>query len=369
MKRIRPRRHLLVRVCAVIWLIGGTTQLLFGDDVDAIVSQGIALRRQGQDTEALAEFQKALRIQDKPRVRAQAALAEQALGLWEPAEQDLLTALSHPDDPWIKRNRVTLSGALTAIQSHLGSFEPWGTPAGAAVLVNAKPVGTLPLARPVRVSGNSVLLTVRAEGYLELQQSIRVSAGGVVREHVELIPAPPEAATPRRLNAVPATETNAITKRAMGTAVTDPNPESVERPQDESPVNQAPESRSSIPRQLAWATGVGAVSALTLGVVETISRSSKRDAFNNYALPNAADPGHPIPYYCSESQLPPQCTGLKNDFDRATTLMVVGYATAGALAMGSTVLFLLSSENGDTRSASTCVPNFGGPGLACRLVF
>jgi hypothetical protein len=114
---------------------------------------------------------------------------------------------------------------------------------------------------------------------------------------------------------------------------------------------------------------VGAVGALTLGVVETVVRSNKREAFDNYALPNAADPSHPIPYYCSESQLPPECTGLKKDFDRATTLMIVGYATAGALAIGSTVLFVLSSEKGETRSALTCVPAFGEPGLACRLVF
>jgi hypothetical protein len=204
---------------------------------------------------------------------------------------------------------------------------------------------------------------------LELQQTVRVSVGGVVREHVELIPAPPEASVPLRKSAALATEADAATKLATGTEVTGPKPVAVDPTRDESPVDQPPESGSSILRQLAWVTGVGAAAALTLGVVETVVRSNRRQAFNNYALPNADDPSHPIPDYCNESQLPPQCTGLKKDFDRATTLMIVGYATAGALAIGSTVLFVLSSEKGDTRSALTCVPDFGEPGFACGLVF
>ena len=111
------------------------------ESVDAIVAKGVELRRQGKDAEALAEFQRALKIQNSPRVAAQAALAEQALGLWTNAEEDLTAAMSHEGDPWIKKNRATLAKAMEVIQSHLGTLEIWGTPVGAEVFVNNKSAG------------------------------------------------------------------------------------------------------------------------------------------------------------------------------------------------------------------------------------
>src|SRR2546422_8347826 len=52
------------------------------------VSRGLELRKEDRDLDALAEFQLAYGIRPTSRVRAQIALAEQALGRWVVAESD-----------------------------------------------------------------------------------------------------------------------------------------------------------------------------------------------------------------------------------------------------------------------------------------
>lgn len=77
---------------------------------DAWMEEGIRLRAERRDAEALAVFRRAWEAARSPEARAQMALAEQALGLWIDAERDLLAALAAADHPWIARNR----GALDA---------------------------------------------------------------------------------------------------------------------------------------------------------------------------------------------------------------------------------------------------------------
>src|SRR5262249_32650092 len=138
-----------------------------------------------------AEFQRAMKIRKTPRVEAQVALAEQALGIWDVAEEDLLAALAESDDPWIRKNRTALNRALETIRANLGTLDVWGKPEGAEVFINEKPVGTLPLKQPIRVFGESAVVRVRATGYFEATRTPRVLRGQTVREYVELVAVPP----------------------------------------------------------------------------------------------------------------------------------------------------------------------------------
>lgn len=319
------------------------------DDVDAIVSRGVELRRYGRDADALAEFQRALRLKDTPRVRAQMALAQQALGLWVPAEADLVDALVHKDDPWIEKNRATLSAALTTIQSHLGSLEIWGTPAGAEILVDMKEVGTLPLTRPLRVSGDSVLVVVRAAGFMETSRSVRVVAGTLVREHVELLP-------------IVASSDPGRKKDGAGTSVPGIGVVST-------PAESGRATPSSGLRSWAWGLGVAALTGIVFGVVETKVAIDKEHVFNDHTVPNPSDPAHPIKD-CNTSAEPSDCAPLDHDYHSSVNLAIVGYAIGGALAIGSTVLFALSS-GGEHPSASglACAPDVTRPGFGCRFAF
>jgi len=157
-------------------------------DAEALIAQGIELRRQGKDAEALEVFKRAAETHSTPRALAQIGLAQQALGQWVASEAHLKLALDHPNNPWIGRNRDTLGRSLSAVAEHLGSVEVNCEVAGASVTVNGVPAGTIPLAAPLRVVAGSAVLEVTAAGYHPLTRNLQVSAGSLARETVTLVP-------------------------------------------------------------------------------------------------------------------------------------------------------------------------------------
>jgi hypothetical protein len=187
---LRDRLGLFAMIAAL--LCSGVAR---ADDFEASIKRGVSLRREGKDREALAEFQRALAIRETPQVLAQIGLAEQALGVWLLAEQHLQGALKGKGDPWIARNEATLRKSLAAVGEHLGGVEIWGEPASAEVIVNGKPVGTLGASPSTRVIAGTASVLVRADGYEDLTRQLQVAGGGVVRENVQLIPAPTKRAS------------------------------------------------------------------------------------------------------------------------------------------------------------------------------
>jgi hypothetical protein len=159
-------------------------------DAEARLAQGIELRRQGNDEEALARFTEAWEMSHAPRARAQMALAEQALGRWVDAERHLQEALAQQGDPWIEERRPLLQQAVTDIGTHLGSLEVRASVDGAEVIVDGNVVGTTPLAA-VRLPIGTISLEVRAEGYVPIHRSVEVRAG-LARETVSMVERPSE---------------------------------------------------------------------------------------------------------------------------------------------------------------------------------
>lgn len=170
-------------------------------EVDALIRKGVELRRQGKEQEALDSFQRAAQIRRTPRVVAQIALAEQAMGVWVAAERDLKEALAGAaQDPWVAKNRRQLSDALQVIQNHLGSLEVLGQPAGADVLVDGEIVGKLPISSPIRLPLGEVTVTVRKTGYEKVTRVVAIPRGELVLENVSLGVAPVMARSPVELN-------------------------------------------------------------------------------------------------------------------------------------------------------------------------
>jgi hypothetical protein len=161
------------------------------EDVDTLLRQGVALRKERKDREAFELFQRAVDLQKTPRALAQLGLCEQALGLWPKAESHIKEALDAAGDPWITKNRSTLEESVRAIDAHLGSLEIWGDPADAEVLFNGRPVGALPATGAVRVEIGQVTVTVRAKGYADTIRTIDVKGGDSLRENVTLVAAAP----------------------------------------------------------------------------------------------------------------------------------------------------------------------------------
>jgi hypothetical protein len=171
------------------------------EDAEALIKQGISLRRAGKDREALVLFQRALEQQPTAKALAQVGLCEHAVGLWVAAEKHLEDALRQEGDAWIRKNKAVLEGALDYVKAKLGSIEIWGTPDGAVVTVDDQPAGTLPMSRPARALEGARTVKIEASGFVADSRSVEVRRGEMSREHVALVavaaPPPPPPPTGR----------------------------------------------------------------------------------------------------------------------------------------------------------------------------
>jgi hypothetical protein len=156
-------------------------------DVNALVHQGVELRRERRDREALEVFLRAWEVSHAPRVMAQIGFAELALGRWVDAEAHLIEAHSAATDPWIAEHRALLEESMRDVGQHVGSLDVRGNVAGAEVRVEGQRVGALPFARLVRVAAGTTTLEVGAPGYLPVRRSIVVAPGSLTRETVSLL--------------------------------------------------------------------------------------------------------------------------------------------------------------------------------------
>lgn len=185
--RTRFRARVAVALVAVATSIASASAFAQSAPDDALVQQGITLRTQGRDAEALALFEQANAQFHTPRSVAQIALAEQALGRWERADRHLREALTFAQDAWITRNRAALEGALAQLQQRLCALELIDGVPGARVRVDGRDIGALPAASTVRLVRGSYTLEVEAEGYYPLRRSIDLN-GASARESVEMRP-------------------------------------------------------------------------------------------------------------------------------------------------------------------------------------
>ncbi|MDB4982967.1 MAG: hypothetical protein JWM82_3719 [Myxococcales bacterium] len=183
----------VVAAALALVALGRGSGVARGEDAASLVRDGVELRRQGKDREALALFERAAALERSPRIVAQVALAEQSLGLWVKAERHLKEALEGKEgknDPWIRKSQKPLADCWNVIEAHVASLEVWGSPAGAEVVIEGEVVGTLPFDHPARVAVGDVSVRVRAKGHVEAMQVVSVGKEGFARAHVELATLP-----------------------------------------------------------------------------------------------------------------------------------------------------------------------------------
>jgi hypothetical protein len=160
----------------------------FALDSDALMEQGVKLRIESKDREALVLFTQADALKSSPRTRAQMAFAEQALGLWVSAEKHLAEALRANQDPWVMKNLTVMRSSLVTIREHLGSLELLGGEPGSEVRMDGVPVGVLPLTEALRLEPGRRELEVRHAGFRTLQRRIVIAEQGQARETLVMMP-------------------------------------------------------------------------------------------------------------------------------------------------------------------------------------
>ena len=154
---------------------------------DALIEQGIALRSEGRDAEALPLFVRAFAEDPSPRPEGQLGLVQLGLGQFVPAELHLRRALAS-SDAWVESNRVPLTEAHAAAAEHVGTVEIVGGVDGAQVRVNGVDEGTMPLGEAVTALVGRCVIDVTAPGFRVFSTELTIRAGQPSRVSVDLVP-------------------------------------------------------------------------------------------------------------------------------------------------------------------------------------
>jgi hypothetical protein len=326
------------------------------EQAEALIREGVQLRSRDNAAKALPLFEKAYQISRSPRTAAQLGLCELELANYVGAESHLAEALTSPEHPWVAKNKATLKKSLETARANVGELLLTVTPADADVSLGPKLLDRAQVGAPVRLGKGPVDVEVRASGYATARETVTIAGGKREQRTYTLVrEAAPSVAS---ANGAGAAWAGAPASEPGGTVAL----------VGEAPPAQAGSQRTK--RLAAWITGGAAVAAAAFGTVEAISAAGKSSAFNDHT----AIMGGVSYHDCGTANLSPACKGLKDDYDSALRLSIIGFVAAGALAATSSVLFVLSSGNsgGAERGAVrafACVPDPVGRGLGCSLRF
>lgn len=303
------------------------------DPLEARYEQGVALRGQHRDADALVLFRAIYAETHAPRALAQMGLAEAALGQWSEAEGHLSEALGAATDPWVQRNRAVLDGAQRTIRDHLGSLEVTSPTAGAEVWVQGRRVASLPMAQPARVVAGTVTFEVRAPGHVTVMRVATVAPNGFARESVELTAAAAAASTPS----------------TTPTAPTAPVPPTV-----------APEVArpGSTQRTLGWVAAASAGVFLVGGTVAYVLGLGKVSEYD------AACPPPDTPNLSSD------CASRVSGVGTLEAVAITGFVGGGVFAAASAVMLLTAPSGRASATAGlACGRGPGDVGVTCRFAF
>jgi len=155
------------------------------DRADELITEGLALRGQGDDRGALPLLEEAHALRPTPRSAAQVGLVQQALGDWVGAATHLSDALASEDDRWIRRNRDALREAMEFVDSRVGRIELDVSESGAEVRIDGELRGSSPLPA-VYASAGTIEVVVSKEGYRTVTRQVVITAGSLSRELVQM---------------------------------------------------------------------------------------------------------------------------------------------------------------------------------------
>jgi hypothetical protein len=290
-------------------------------ELDAQVTQGIALRRSGRDREALEMFLRAEALAPRSaRVQVHLAGTYQALGEWLRADEYMRRALAQGSDPFVQRHQDTLQLAQRTIDEHIGVIELDGSPSGAEVRIDGQPQGTLPLSRPIRAPAGSYTLELKRAGYYPARRHITVVGGTLTREVLHL--------------SVDTTATPAAPSATAGVELRQP--------------------WSSSASWLPWALGGLGAAAVGVSTLAWISRERHAERWNDDDR-------------CQRQGLTREdvCSSERLASERAETVLLVSSLAAGAFAAGAVVSIVLGEQAAEEAEQARLDCGLKGVGLAC----
>jgi hypothetical protein len=184
------RRGLAALACCCLLLsVPRAASAQEASSLEALIQEGIRLRRNGDDEKALEVFRQAERLQPSSvRVLLHLATAAQAAGHWVEADNYIRRVFEYRDDPYYRRYQSDIAMVEQIIASRVGRFQVVGAPKGAEVRLNGRVVGRVPMEEPERLEAGNYQLEVVSDGHYPLRRVQRIPGGVLTREVVELGP-------------------------------------------------------------------------------------------------------------------------------------------------------------------------------------
>lgn len=188
-------------IAALLWATSLSVGALAAEpSADALIEQGLGLRREGKPEQALELFRQAHAMAPSPRTFGQMGLVETSLKRWVDGENHLSLSLANPDDRWVAKNRAFLDEALGSCRRHVGDLVVSG-PAGAEIFVAGQSIGTLPAVPALRLAEGTVTVSASAPRSKPFEKKITIRPGArstlaVTLDPSVATPVAPAAATP-----------------------------------------------------------------------------------------------------------------------------------------------------------------------------
>ncbi|HSY39362.1 MAG TPA: tetratricopeptide repeat protein [Polyangia bacterium] len=187
-------------IAALLWATSLSIAAMAAEPgADALIEQGLNLRRDGKPEQALEMFRKAHALAPSPRTFGQMGLVETSLKKWVEGENHLSVSLANPDDRWVAKNRAFLDEALGLCRSHVGDLVVSGS-AGTEVFVGGESVGTLPAVPALRLAEGTVTVSASAPGSKPFERTVAIRPGARSTLAIALDPIPP---TPAAMTPAP----------------------------------------------------------------------------------------------------------------------------------------------------------------------
>src|SRR5262249_38279162 len=148
------------------------------DQAKALFREGVALLQADDAEHALDRFVRSRALVPSGRNTVNAAICLDRLGRYDEALDLFEETLTPHLSDLAQAAPPTIAPALASLRKNVGSLQTSTNVEGAAVLVDGRARGRLPLTSPLRVNAGLRRVRVIKDGYEPYEGSVEVQAGG-----------------------------------------------------------------------------------------------------------------------------------------------------------------------------------------------
>jgi hypothetical protein len=285
MSRLTGARIVSLSIAAILVATGVPAR---AEDPEALIKQGVELRRRGEDARAEGYIRRAYQLAATPRTAAQLGLVELAVSEYLEADSHLTEALK-AKDAWVNEHRQALEASRATARKHLLRVEITSAPRGTRFASESTEPASLPADGVIFLApGVGASIQLEAEGHKSAVVHVEGAPGETKRIAIDMPALTEGAATTTSAAPTTSPATSPTAPSASATAGTTATTTSGPSPTAEAPVADASQTagsaRPAAPgggvRIAGITVGAVGVAVSVVGAVLLSQGLSKRDAYN-----------------------------------------------------------------------------------------